>query len=258
MPLLAPWLAYGAIGALGLLCGSFFGVLISRLYHGTGGMLLGRSQCDHCQHSLAWYELLPVVSYAWLGGRCRSCSAPLSVWYLGYELLTAGVFLLLYHRFGLSVTALPYWISGIFALLLGLYDAQYMVVDRRISLPAIAWAAVFLVFWSGLPWQMGLLGGGIGAGFYALQYGLSRGRWVGEGDIDLGLYMGLSLGYPVILAALFGAYWVGFLAVIPLLLRPQRTRTTVPMGGFLMLSYLVMLCYGPQILAWYWGTVLGF
>jgi prepilin signal peptidase PulO-like enzyme (type II secretory pathway) len=104
-------------------------------------------------------------------------------------------------------------------------------------------------------WQI-LLGLAVGAGFFGAQYVISRGTWIGGGDLRLGALLGVMLGWPVVLVALFLAYVVGgFVAVILLLNKRVEAKTALPFGVFLAPAGLAALFWGEQLVAWYLGIL---
>ena len=150
-------------------------------------------------------------------------------------------------EWGSNAQYIPHIILGLLALLMGLYDARYMIVDRRISFPAIFFSLFFGIFIQHFSVVELLASAIVGGGFYALQYWISGGKWVGKGDTELGVFMGLALGYNVF-RALLVSYWIGVIVIIPLILLTRAGRKTpVPMGAFLMLSLILFLLYETNI-----------
>jgi prepilin signal peptidase PulO-like enzyme (type II secretory pathway) len=141
-------------------------------------------------------------------------------------------------------------ISVFFLLILFVYDVRFMEVDRRISWPAIGLALIWS-FFRDISFHEFFLGGGIGFLFYFVQYFYSKNKshpWVGSGDMELGLLCGLLLGWKYVLIMLLGAYILGILIAIPLLMigRVHR-KTPLPMGAFLIPATLAFLYAGEYI-----------
>jgi len=237
-----------------LCLGSFATCLLHRLHFDEKGIASGRSHCPACHVKLTARELIPVFSWLIQKGQCRHCRAKISFWYPLIEIgfaVTLTFFALIFQKsFDL------YWIliSVFFLLLLFFQDVRYLEVDRRIAWPAIFIALAWSFFREGSSsfW----IGGVIGLSFYAVQYFCSRKKWVGAGDMDLGLLMGLLLGWPQILVGLFFAYVLGLFWTLPLLVLKKLTlKSAVPMGGFLIPATLVMLLWGEGILEIYWSMI---
>lgn len=240
-----------AAGFLGLCLGSFATMLIPRLMFDEKGIIWGRSHCDGCKRTLGMKDLVPVFSWLFSGGKCKECGKEISIFYPLTELIFAIFFVLMTKVFW--ATPMYFWIMGItfFALLMGMYDGKYQVVDRRVSWPAIALAALWMFFRPGEITDF-LIGGAIGAGFYAVQWAISKGKWVGAGDIELGLFMGLVLGQELILGGLFLAYILGSLTAVPMLALGYIKRGgKLPMGVFLMSGLLLFMIWGRSMIDWY-------
>lgn len=232
---------------LGLVLGSFINVLVIRLW--SNESLSGRSFCRQCHKQLKWQHNIPVLSFIWLKGRCIFCRQPISWQYPIVEILTG----LLMASAGVILGSQFTWlllaslIITFYVVALVVFDWRYQVLPDVLTLSG---AAVMLLInlWLGRP-LISLLGGaGLAAGFFALQYYISKGSWIGAGDIRLGLWLGLSLGFKATAVALVLSYWSG--ALIGLILLTQKKwhmKSRLPFGVFLSLSTWV---------AWYWGNNL--
>ena len=238
----------GLMFSLGLCLGSCATCLLHRLHFDEAGFIKGRSHCPACKTKLSWRELIPVLSYIYQKGHCRHCDAKISAFYPITELVFALVFLLF-------ASAEIWLLLIVFCLLLLFFqDVRYMEVDRRIAWPAIFIALIWCCFQENP--ENFLLGGMVGFSFYALQYFVSHKKWVGQGDLDLGLLMGLLLGWPQILLGLFLAYILGLVYTLPLLiLKKLSLKSAVPMGAFLIPATLIMLRWGSEIQSWYYSQL---
>lgn len=247
--------AYVLAAIVGALMGSFLHVVVLRSHAGTAWWR-GRSQCSHCSRRLRWFELIPLVSYAIQRGRSRCCQQRLSHYYPLSELvaLVAGMGVL--------------WLSGgswVIAVVLGLLAAcLFVLLVSDIlwqELPDFALYGALLTG-SGVGWLMGLtwesqaLGLAIGGGVFLIQFVLSRGRWVGSGDILLGLAMGVTLGWPAVMVALLLAYILGALVGLWLLASRRVTREAqIAFGPFLIIGLLVALAWSEPLIAWYLSLI---
>jgi leader peptidase (prepilin peptidase) / N-methyltransferase len=135
----------GIIFAFGLIFGSFLNVCIYRLPRGLSVVRPG-SACPHCAKAIPFYDNVPVFSWLILGGRCRSCSSRISPRYLIVELLTAGVFLLCYSNFGLSLATLKCAIFGFLLLGLIFTDAETHLLPDKLTLTGLAIGLIFSWF----------------------------------------------------------------------------------------------------------------
>lgn len=236
---------------LGLMVGSFLNAVIYRL-HAKVSFLRGRSYCPHCKHTLATKDLLPVISFVMLRGRCRYCRKAISWQYPLVELATALAFLLLYGTFGLGVELFVYFVYTAFLIIMFVYDLRYYLILDKVSLPLMLVAA--LGSWLLLrvdPLQL-LYGAVAVGGFFLLQFMLSRGKWIGGGDIRLGVVMGLMLGWPQVLVALFIAYCFGSVVGIGLVLtRQKRWQSQVPFGTFLTAATFAGFFLSDRVVQYY-------
>ncbi len=250
--------------AVGVCVGSFLNVLVFRTRDGEA--LTGRSRCLTCEKPIAWHDLIPVASFFALRGRCRSCQGVISWQYPLVELVTGVLFLLFYLRYATS-TFLPdaasagnLWLFllrdltfSVFLIIVFVYDLRYALILDRFTIPGMI-VATILNLWLGLPiWSL-LAGGVVLGGFFLFQYLVSRGAWVGDGDIRMGALMGLMLGFRDGMVALFLSYVIGAVFGLFLLATRKATpKTQIPFGTFLSVGALVTLLFGERIIEWYVG-----
>lgn len=242
---------------LGCVFGSFVYATVLRVASGEGITLRSahrgsRSHCDACGHVLSGWDMVPVLSYVVYGARCRYCRASIHPNHLYAELL--------YGIYGYLVSISAYsvfqqWIlfvcGGVFVFVF-FYDALYYeIVDSLMVASAVIFFGLNLVFFN-LSWQSMLWGAVAAGGFFFAQYSISRGRWIGDGDIFLGVTLGVFLGLPRTLVALMLAYCVGALYALWLIVtRKAELRAQIPFGTFLSIATLVSVVYGLEIVEWY-------
>ena len=221
-------------GILGLAVGSFLNVLIIR-FDREGARLTDRSLCPACGRKLLWWEILPVLSYLTLRGRCRSCRSPISPQYPLVEIIVAIFW----------VFAWPDVLtSAIMSVLLLL-----MIIDiRAMLLPDIyvIWLSllVLLKLWLSpeLLSPASFLGVLVGAGFLLLLWLITRGRGIGFGDVKIMIPLGLLLGWSGAATLLLFAFIGGGLVGAALLAGKLATlKTAVPFGPFLIVAALVLI-----------------
>lgn len=211
----------------------------------------GRSRCPHCRRVLETRDLIPLVSFLLLRGRCRWCRRRISLRYPLVELATAVAFLVLWLRFGWSWTLAVGAVLTLFLIALFVLDFEHQIVPDELSLPGAA-VALAGSLGLGIPFSSLILGAILGAGFFGLQYALSRGRWVGDGDVRLGLLMGVALGFGRTVVALILAYLAGAVVSLALLAaRRAKLQTRLPFGTFLTLATFVSFVWGSAIAGWY-------
>lgn len=247
---------------LGLSVGSFLNVFIYRMDQ-LDSIITERSRCPRCKKTLSWWELIPVLSYLLLRGKCYNCRKPISMQYPLVELATALYFILLYWNFGLTWYTLFLAAVGSLLIVAATYDLINLLVPDEALLPAIVLAMLYPLTQAGYAWTTGapsqlpqlgslVLGALIGAGSLGILVALGRGKWMGDGDIRVGAVMGLILGYPRVLPGLFIAFLAGALISLGLLLvRQKKMKDVVPFVPFLVFGTFVALFWGNQIISWY-------
>jgi leader peptidase (prepilin peptidase)/N-methyltransferase len=254
---------------LGIAVGSFLNVCIDRLPAGRS-LVYPPSRCDACQQPLLPKDLIPVLSYLWLRGRCRYCRARIPRRVLLVEITTGAFFLLAFWRFGLStefaITA--FW--GCVFLVIMFVDWEHQLILNKVTYPASVVALVILAVDSVLPGLgllshlvflpepsilSGIIGGAIGIAFFLIVYIINP-RGMGMGDIKMAGLIGLVTGFPLSIVALFiGIIIGGLVAVALLLLKIKKRKDVIPYGTFLAIGPMVVLLWGKDILNWYLGLL---
>ena len=250
---------YAAV--VGLIIGSAINAIVWRLYVGRK-WTSGRSMCPECKHELAAKDLVPVLSWLALRGKCRYCHARIHWQYPVVELSTAVLFGLsaaaLHPTHIASGAAFVVWLVLLTLLIiLAVYDLRWMILPDKIMLPAIGVAAVLLVVRALSTHSWLTLRGpaiaavAIGGAFYALV-AVSKGRAMGGGDIKLAFAMGLILGLRGSAIAMLIAFdSAALIAVILLLARRRGRRDRIAFGPFLVAGTVIAYLYGGPIVHWY-------
>ncbi len=239
---------------LAVCLGSFLNALEWRIKNKIS-LLAPRSQCPKCGQQLKWFENIPLISFIFLKGKCSGCKQRISIQYPLVELWLGlvGIFLLYFYNFDLFLIARDFFIIFILTFVF-IYDFKYMeVLDSFTLLPAVA---LYLLMLLTTPaWWLNLLMGAIiGGGFFLLQFVLSKGKWVGGGDIRIGVLLGVILGFKLLILALWIAYVLGaIVSVILVLKKKKQMQSPVPFGVFLTLATVVVMFWGGGILEWYFG-----
>lgn len=236
---------------VGLVVGSFLNAVIYRLHVGKS-FVRGRSFCPHCKHGLAGPDLVPLFSFIFLRGKCRYCHQPISWQYPLVEAGMAAAFLALYLHLGFQPQFFVYALYTCFLMVIFVFDWRYYLILDRVSVPAIIIALPLSVFVLHIPITSLLIGGLIGGGFFFLQFLVSRGKWIGGGDIRLGLIMGFMLGTGPVLVALFIAYLTGsIIGGALVIVRKKQWKSQVPFGTFLSAATFITFLVGQGILTTY-------
>lgn len=254
----------------GLALGSFMMVLIPRLYYGEKGILLGRSHCPQCKHSLTIKNLVPLVSFILQKGKCIYCEKKISLIYPIVEIVTAFTIFTLFVSTSTTLLEEISFLSVALFILLGIhlfaliftffYDLLYYEISDVILIPAIVIALLQTVLPPNTIFPtllQGLIGASIPLIIFMLQIVLSKGKWLGLGDLRIGLYMGLLLGIEKTVLALIITYMLGALIAIILLVSKKATKKTpLPFGPFLVSGTIIALFLGDIIVNWYFNELL--
>ncbi|MDP3958450.1 MAG: prepilin peptidase [bacterium] len=242
----------------GAVIGSFLNVVVFR-YH-TGMTFFGRSLCLYCGKELRFYEMIPVLSFLFLRGRCASCQSRLSWQYPLVELSTAIFFAIvyayaagLYGGVPLALFTLYLFAAAALLVIIAAYDLRHMVIpDGMVYLFALlALARPFFFPIGGETLSSALLAGPALALPFALFYFLSGGRWMGLGDAKLALGLGWLLGAAGSVMAFLFAFWTGAaVAAVLLFLRGRRftMKSEIPFAPFLVLGTGIALLVPPDFL----------
>ncbi len=250
---------------LGTVWGSFLNCLVYRLKNKKS--MWGRSFCPHCKHTLGFWDLFPLFSYLFLKGRCRYCRRKIDIQYFLVELFTGFVFALGYwfyfvYQAGFLNNILFltfYLVISLFLIVIFIYDLKYYLVLDVVVWPAIIISFLFNFLTGHISLFNLLLAGGGGVLFFGLQFIVSKGKWVGGGDILIGLLAGFIVGWPNIIIAIFTAYILGSVIGIFLLsTRKKQWSSPIPFGPFLVFGIFLSMLFGNIIQNWYLGQVLGF
>jgi leader peptidase (prepilin peptidase)/N-methyltransferase len=238
--------------APGLAVGSFLNVVAARLPLKRSIVSPG-SACPSCETSIAWYDNIPLVSYAVLRGRCRHCGVSISWRYPAVEAATAALIACCALKFGFSWDFL---VAAAFCAVLvasSATDLERRIIPNRIVLPA---TVVLLAAQTILDPSVEWIAAGLGAGLFFLIAALVYPGGMGMGDVKLALLMGVVLGRTVPVALMIGM----LSALVPSVVLIARhgkagRKMTIPFGPFLAFGGLVALFAGHSILHWYLGAV---
>jgi len=239
---------------IGLVIGSFLNVVIYRLPRGES-LAWPASHCTSCNRSLSWYENVPVVSWALLRGRCRTCQTPISVQYPIVELTTGLLFLAGYFAFGATALFVVRVIFACAMVVLFAIDFEHQILPNEITLPGVALGVVCSLFLPpGVKASMiGLLVGGLFPFLVAEAYLRIRGReGMGMGDFKMLAMVGAFLGWPLVWATLILACLLGIvIGGSALLISRRGMATRIPFGTFIAVAALVCAYASDSTTAFY-------
>ncbi len=270
MYILFPILAF----ILGTLIGSFLNVVILR--YNTGMSINGRSQCFSCGKTLRWYELLPVVSYLSLRGKCRTCKSAISWQYPAVELITGILFALVYFKFFALdahhiIVSIYYAVIVSILVVITVYDIRHTIIpDGMVYAFAILSLAKFCLEYQGhifaYPQILHLLAGPILFLPFFLLWFFSKGTWMGFGDAKLAVAIGWALGLVGGISAIVLAFWIGaaislgYMAFAKIVshiakkyplslgLKQLTIKSEIPFAPYLILGTLIVLVWSVDVL----------
>lgn len=276
-----------ALCLIGLCIGSFVNAVVWRLheqakeakkkqpdkqYLGRLSIKRGRSMCPHCKQELQMVDLIPVISWLSLAGKCRYCRKPISIQYPLVELLTGVLFALSYVFWPLPVEGLQLVLFGLWLVLLGgfmaliVYDFKWFLLPNRLVYPLSLVAGAFAVInildateplKAALNTLLAVL---VGGGIFHLIFQLSNGKLIGGGDVKLGWLLGLVAGTPArSFLFIFLASVLGSVASLPLVVNQKlKLKSKVPFGPFLIIGAILVQLFGADILSWYRDTFVNY
>lgn len=236
----------------GIFLGSFLNVLIDRLSTDRP-FVKGRSYCEHCKKTLHPKDLMPLVSFLLLKGRCRYCRKSIPVRLFVVELVTGlvAVFSMFVYLSGMSPLFVSVVLFVILFSFLGIFfaDLYYGIIPDLLVLLSLI-AAFLYIMLLGLPLQAHLFAAGASLLFFVFLFIITKGKGMGLGDVKLSFVLGLLLGFPNIVVGLYLAFLTGAgVSIILVICRKLRFfGGTIPFGPFLIASSVITLFYGKDIL----------
>lgn len=241
-----------SIIVIGMAWGSFLNVVIYRLPRKIS-LVFPRSTCPQCQQQIKFYHNIPILSYLFLGGKCRNCKTRIPFSYFLVEIITPVSFWLLFTHFGLQAhffTALVF-VSAL--IILGFIDFYHQILPDAVTLPGFGLALIYAFFRDDMSFLQALLGAAVGAGVLLLIYGLyylvRKKEGLGLGDVTMMLLIGAYLGWKSSLLTLILASFLGALiGVFFIFFRKKDMQFALPFGTFLAPAAFVALLWGEKII----------
>lgn len=259
------------IAFLGLMLGSFTNALVWRVHEQAKqknrvkknelSVLKGRSMCPSCRHTLSAKDLVPVVSWVLLKGRCRYCKAKIGWQYPIVELAGCGMFALSYAFWPYTVdsvfhgTIFAVWLLlCVIFLALATYDIKWLTLPSSIVYTALAVGITFTVLQSYNSGDYSILLSGVAAsimygGFFYILYQLSGGKWIGGGDVRLGFVLGMVLGIQKsVVSLMLASYSACVVILILVILKKYHSKMKLPFGPFLLAASIGAFLWGETII----------
>jgi leader peptidase (prepilin peptidase)/N-methyltransferase len=237
----------------GIVIGSFLNVVIYRLPR-KENIVTTRSHCMACGYQLAWYDLVPLLSWVFLRGRCRKCNAKVSVQYPIIEALNGIIYVVIFIHFGVAIDTLVYCLLASALLALSVIDFRTYEIPLGINI-FIAVLGLIRIFTDITHWLNYAIGFFSVSALLLLIYILSKGRAIGGGDIKLMAASGLILGWQSnILAFVLGCILGSIIHLIRIYITTHQDKEAnhqLALGPYLSAGILISALYGQQFINWY-------
>jgi prepilin signal peptidase PulO-like enzyme (type II secretory pathway) len=240
----------------GLIIGSFLNCLIWRLFKDES--LWGRSYCPKCREKIAWYDNVPLLSYLLLKGKCRKCKNKISWQYPAVEFFTALLFFLSYHLMpetkDFFLLLFRNWYIISIAIIIFVFDIRWQLVSLTAVIPSIFVIFILNIFLGFSWWKMILSVAGVFL-FFLAQYLITKKKGIGEGDIYLGILIGVIFSnFNDIFMAIFLTYFIGAIVGLFLMaIKRKKMYSKLPLGVFISIAILLVLFWSDFLNNWYFS-----
>jgi prepilin signal peptidase PulO-like enzyme (type II secretory pathway) len=258
---------------IGTFFGSFLSVVNYRIHKNKKGILKGRSECPHCHKRLKFRDLIPIYSYLRTAGKCRICKKKIDINYLFIELATGGIFAAFYilHPFftyefrelACNFNSMVFFnyaffvVVSLFLISIFFYDLKYLKIPEIFTLPTIALIFIVGLFIPEPGLYNMLIGGAIGGLFFGFQVWISNEKWLGKGDVQIGILMGLLLGWKLLIVSIFITYIIGsIISVILLSTKKLGLKSKIPFAPFMIIGTFITIFFGDYLLNLYLNTFM--
>ncbi|ADK13643.1 MULTISPECIES: A24 family peptidase [Clostridium] len=247
------YIYYGIIIFIfGTIIGSFLNVCIYRIPM-QESIVYPSSHCTNCGNRIKWYDLIPIVSYVILRGKCRNCGEKISKKYPIVEFITGLLYLMLYIKFGISIDIVKYVVFISILIVIGIIDFDTTDIYFKTTIVGLISAFVFLgiYYYNGLPIRTYIYGGIAGGGLLVLIILITKGG-MGWGDAEICLICGLFLGLKFTFVMLFLSFIIGAIIGVILILSGKKSKKDyIPFGPFITAASVITVFCGQNILSWY-------
>ncbi len=255
---------------IGAIFGSFLNVFVDRGERRES--LLGTSHCDFCNKKLKWFENIPVLGYFFVKGRCSKCKKKLSVQYPLVEFCLGLLFLAIGFKTGvilsfsfllINFVDVVYFCMVVFLLVaVFLWDLKYMIIPNKIVIAGFVTTVIYNIFQyfqvSCSVFSLScfvtenILGSLLVGGFFYALFAISKGKWIGGGDVKIGFWLGLLIGWKHVYPFLLVTYVIGAVVAIVLVnFSKKGWKSQIPFGPFLVISSLIFLFFSEKLLYLY-------
>jgi leader peptidase (prepilin peptidase)/N-methyltransferase len=232
---------------MGTFIGSVLGVLVDRLPKNKS--ILGRSHCDYCKKTLSPLDLVPIISYFVLQGKCRYCKKPLSIFYPSIEIITGLIFVFSYLASQGEVLQTVYYLiitSGLIVIFFA--DLKHGIIPDKVLLVLFTASLIYLLPKENL--LNNIISAFIALGFFLMLFVITKGRGMGAGDVKFAAVLGFILGIPGIILSLYLSFLTGSIASIILVLwgKKKLRGDTISFGPFMVIGTFLSMFFSKNIM----------
>lgn len=236
---------------IGSIIGSFINVVIYRFPKGKS-IVNPPSACPSCGNRLKWFDMIPILSYIFLKGRCRYCRTKISIIYPIVEILTGLTYMFVYAKFGFSLYAIKFIIFLTLIIAVSFIDLREGVVPDAIVLPGCGVAILFSLFEGKQIFLQSLLGLTFLGIIFLIIIILSRGG-MGEGDITLGAMIGAFVGFKFSIVVFVLSFVLGAIfGVTAMLFLRKKGKDAIPFGPYLGIASFIVVFFGSKFIDLYY------
>ncbi|MBR1932038.1 MAG: prepilin peptidase [Lachnospiraceae bacterium] len=251
---MTPTVFYGIVVLIyGIVIGSFLNVCIYRIPK-EESIAKSRSHCMNCGYQLKWYDLVPIFSYLFLGGKCRKCKQKISIQYPLIEGLNGGLYLLIYAVYGVSIETLLYCLLFSALIVISVIDFRTYIIPDGIVLFILALGLIRVItdYTDWLSYGIGLLSVSVPLELIRL---ITKGRGMGGGDVKLMAVCGLLLGWKLTVLAFALGCIIG--SIVHLIrMRVTKADHMLALGPYLALGLMIATLWGEKMLQWYFNVFM--
>ena len=236
---------YSIIFLFGICLGSFLNVVIDR-FATNRSVLKGRSYCEHCKRTLSAIDLVPIFSFLFLQGKCRSCNKKIPLRLFLVELLGGATLLYLFYQYFFLNIASFIVLSIIIFIFIAIFfiDLEFGIIPDKLSIPLTIFSVIYVLI-SGNNLYIHVFAAFGSLLFFMCLFFLTKGRGMGFGDVKISFALGMILGFPLVVYGLYLAFLTGAIVLIILVLWKKKSfkKSTVPFGPFLVGSTLFTMFF---------------
>ncbi len=238
---------------LGILIGSFLNVLIYRIPRGED-FIFSRSHCTDCGYVLKWYDLIPILTYIMIGGKCRECKSNISIKYPLIEFINGLMYGFIYYINGISVYSLLCMLMFSVLLVISVIDYMEMIIPNQLII-FILFMSIFYTIYDGN--YLSHIFGFFAVSLILLIINIITKGGVGMGDVKLMAVGGLMLGTSRVLASfVIASVIAAIIGLVLILAKKVKRDTKIPFGPFLAFALFLVLLFGSEIIDIYFSLLI--